>query len=268
VPSIPENPPGRVTVPDAVAEIAGDDAITPVWRNEVGGLTFRLENRHGATRYAKWVAAGTPEIDLSGEAARPAWAQYRVPVPAVLQYGADAVGEWLVTAAVPGRSAVDARWRADPVTAAAGIGRGLRLFHEALPVDRCPFDWGVDRRLALADQRIAGGEGPPEWFPEHQHLTLANARARVGAPPAVDRLVVCHGDACVPNTLLHDDGTFAAHVDLGSLGVADRWADLAVAAWSTEWNYGPGYAEIVYDAYGVAPDAERIAYYRLLWDLA
>jgi kanamycin kinase len=79
--------------------------------------------------------------------------------------------------------------------------------------------------------------------------------------------VVCHGDACVPNTLLHDDGTFAAHVDLGSLGVADRWADLAVAAWSTKWNYGPGYDRALYDAYGIAPDPERISYYRLLWDL-
>jgi len=63
------------------------------------------------------------------------------------------------------------------------------------------------------------------------------------------------------------DGTFAAHVDLGSLGVADRWADLAVAAWSTEWNYGPGYDRVLYDAYGIAPDPERIAYYRLLWYL-
>lgn len=73
---------------------------------------------------------------------------------------------------------------------------------------------------------------------------------------------------CAPNTLLHDDGAFAGHVDLGSLGVADRWADLAVAAWSTEWNYGPGYDGLVYEAYGIAPDAERITYYRLLWDMA
>jgi len=80
--------------------------------------------------------------------------------------------------------------------------------------------------------------------------------------------VVCHGDACAPNTLIGDDGRFVAHVDLGHLGVADRWADLAVAAWSTEWNFGPGYDAIVYEAYGTSPDAARIAYYRLLWDLA
>ncbi len=59
----------------------------------------------------------------------------------------------------------------------------------------------------------------------------------------------------------------AGVVDLGSLGVADPWADLAVAAWSTEWNFGPGYAAEVYAAYGTAPDEERIAYYSLLWDL-
>jgi len=51
------------------------------------------------------------------------------------------------------------------------------------------------------------------------------------------------------------------------LGVADRWADLAIATWSTTWNYGPGWETPLLDAYGVAPDPERSRYYRLLWDL-
>jgi kanamycin kinase len=89
----------------------------------------------------------------------------------------------------------------------------------------------------------------------------------VAQPPPVDRLVVCHGDACAPNTLIGDDGSFVGHVDLGSLGVADRWADLAVATWSTTWNYGPGWEEPLLDAYGVNADIERIGYYRLLWEL-
>jgi kanamycin kinase len=64
------------------------------------------------------------------------------------------------------------------------------------------------------------------------------------------------------------DGEVAGHVDFGSLGVADRWADLAVATWSTEWNYGPGWEEHLLDAYGIEADPERTAYYRLLWDVA
>ncbi|MEV4295167.1 aminoglycoside 3'-phosphotransferase [Microbispora rosea] len=246
-PPLASIPAGPVAVPGAVAELAAGDTVTPVWRNQLGGLTFRLEDANGGTRYVKWVAAGTPEIDLPGEAERLQWAGRWAAVPRASAWGSNADGAWLVTAALPGRSAVDPRWTADPATAAAAIGRGLRLLHDTLPVQECPYDWGVERRLRGRDEA---------------------ARQRLGEPPAVDRLVVCHGDACAPNTLLHDDGTFAGHVDLGSLGVADRWADLAVAAWSTEWNYGPGYDGVVYDAYGVAPDPQRIAYYRLLWDLA
>ena len=265
--AITEIPTGPVPVPAVVAALAGDDTITPVWRNELGGLTFRLAGSAG-TRYAKWVATGTPEIDLAAEAERLAWAGRWVTVPRVLDQGTDPDGAWLLTAAVPGESAVSPRWIAHPLTAAAAIGRGLRLLHDALPVDECPFTWSIERRLARADERIADGEGRADWFPEHRHLDLADARTRLDRPPAIDRLVVCHGDSCAPNTLLHDDGTFAAHVDLGSLGVADRWADLAVAAWSLEWNFGPGYDGVVYEAYGIAPDPERIAYYRLLWDMA
>ncbi|MFD9737699.1 phosphotransferase [Umezawaea sp. NPDC059074] len=266
-PELSGTPTGPVPVPAVVTALAGDDAVTPVWRNALGGLTFRLDGGDGV-RYVKWVAAGTPEIDLPGEAERLAWAWPWARVPPVLGHGSDAEGSWLVTAAVDGRSAVEARWKAEPAVAAAAIGRGLRLLHDALPVDRCPFDWDVPRRLGRVDERIAEGDGTAEWSPEHRRLGVVEARALLDAPPEVDRLVVCHGDACAPNTLLGDDGSFAAHVDLGSLGVADRWADLAVATWSLGWNFGPGLDDVLLDAYGIDPDQRRTAYYRLLYDLA
>ncbi|MFC7447710.1 phosphotransferase [Rhodococcus daqingensis] len=255
-------------MPGAVLALAAGESIDAVWRNELGGITFRLGAGTPTDRYVKWVAAGTPEIDLAGEAARLAWARPWASVPQPLEHGADADGTWLVTRPVPGRSAVDPRWVHEPAIAAAAIGRGLRLLHDALPVDACPFTWSVEQRLARTDERIEQGEGPSDWSPEHASLSVAQARAQADSPPPIDRLVVCHGDASVPNALLRDDGTFAAHVDLGSLGVADRWADLAVAAWSTVDDYGPGFEDAVYSGYGVDPDRERIAYYRLLWDIA
>jgi hypothetical protein len=57
------------------------------------------------------------------------------------------------------------------------------------------------------------------------------------------------------------------HLDLGALGVAARWADLAVATWSADWNYGQGWGTEVLSAYGVGDDPVRTRYYRLLWDL-
>ncbi|MCZ8382556.1 aminoglycoside 3'-phosphotransferase [Mycobacterium sp. CPCC 205372] len=255
-----------VRLPDVVATLADGSPATLVWRNELGGLTFRIDRGRNDTRYVKWVALGTPEIDLAAEAERLAWAQPWAVVPRVLDHGRDATGEWLVTEEVPGRSAVE--WKGDPAVAAAAIGRGLRSLHDALPPAECPFEWSVQRRLLRADARIADGEGPAQWAPEHRHLGLPAARAHLDDPPPIDRLVVCHGDACTPNTLLHDDGGFAAHVDLGSLGVADRWADLAVATWSLDWDYGPGFDRVLLQAYGIEADEARIAYYRLLYDLA
>lgn len=80
--------------------------------------------------------------------------------------------------------------------------------------------------------------------------------------------LVCHGDPCMPNTLMDRSGHFAAHVDLGRLGVADRWADLAIATYSISRDFNPGrsYDELFLRTYGIRPDGERIAAYQRLWD--
>lgn len=196
------------------------------------------------------------------------WAAAFTPVPRVLDLGADGEGSWLVTAALPGHNAVWQRWRAEPRTAVIAIGEGLRAMHEALPVTDCPFSWMARDRIAVARRAAAAGRlDASDWAPEHVELGIEGAMAQVQDIPPADRLVVCHGDACAPNTLIADNGRWSGHVDLGDLGVADRWADLAVATWSTGWNYGPGWEQPLLDAYGIRPDAARTRYYRLLWEL-
>jgi kanamycin kinase len=98
-------------------------------------------------------------------------------------------------------------------------------------------------------------------------MSIDEALRRATDGPPIDRLVVCHGDACAPNTLLADDGRWTGHGDVGALGLADRWADLAIATWSVAWNYGTEWEGQMLEAYGITRDDDRIAYYRLLWDL-
>jgi len=253
-------------VPAAVRAAAGGAPLRLVWRNAVGGLTFTAGS--GAQRrFLKWAPAGSG-LDLGAEARRLAWAVAFTPVPRVLDQGTDATGSWLVTAALAGGSAVAGRWRRTPPLAVDAIGHGLRALHDALPTDRCPFSWSAAERLADARRRADRGDiDPTQWHPEHRRLQAAQALRRLEAVPPVDRLVVCHGDACTPNTLLTARGRWSGHVDLGSLGVGDRWADLAIATWSVTWNYGPGWEDRLLAAYGVTADPQRIRYYRLLWDL-
>ena len=262
-----EAPRRSATPPAAVRELAAARQVRLAWENE-HALTFEVGD--GPDRcFIKSAPAGFP-LDLAAEMARMTWAAAYTPVPRVLGLGADGGGSWLVTAALPGRNAVSRRWLADPRTAVIAIGEGLRAMHDAMPVDGCPFSWMAEDRIAAAPPGGArAGQLGTSGRAGRAHLPLGvdGALARVADIPPADRLVVCHGDACAPNTLITADGLWSGHVDLSDLGVADRWADLAIATWSTGWNYGPGWEQLLLDAYGIKPDEERTRYYRLLWEL-
>lgn len=228
--------PGEVPAP-ILAELSGKSAtlepVVPelVWRNELGGQTWRFGDR-----YLKWSphAAG---IDLGREAERLRWLEGRHPAPRVLDTGDDRAGRWMLTAAIDADTAVSGFWRARPQLAVCAIAEGLRRLHE-LSVAAVPPHW-----------ESWASRTPPE----------------LGPRPQVEDPVLVHGDACAPNTLVDAEGCFAANVDVGDLAVGDRWADLAVGAMSLEWNYGPGWDGLFYDVSGVKPDPARIAYFRALW---
>lgn len=208
--------------------MAEGHAVRPVWRNALGGVTYEVDSP-GGRRFVKWAPAGSG-FDLRAEMARLRWAVDFTPVPRVLRDGADPGGEWMMTAALPGSNAVADRWLADPRAAATAIGAGLRALHERLPVEGCPFSWSVQDRLRAVRGHVRRRD-PARWHPDHAGLSPARAMSRLN-------------------------------------GVADRWADLAVATWSLEWNYGSGWQPTLLEAYGVAPDPQRISYYRLLYDLS
>jgi len=178
--------------PAPVAAVAAGRPAREVWENEVGGRTFEVGS--GADRcFVKWTPAASG-ISLADEAARMAWAVPFTPVPRVIGQGADQAGSWLVTAALPGQSAVMPRWQADPAAAVAAIGRGLRAMHDALPVRDCPFSWMAADRLAEACCRARQGLlDPADWHEEHQPLSTRRALDLVADIPPADRLVVCHG---------------------------------------------------------------------------
>lgn len=232
-------------IPSAVTRVAAGDDVAVVWSNE-DGVTFEV-GEGPRRRFVKWRPRDTG-LDLSPEVQRLEWAGQHISVPRVLSVGEDQEGRWFVSTPLAGETAVSPRWKRQPEVAVATIGRGLRLMHDSLPVVSCPFSWSVQVRLAEISE---------------EPVTESLAQA-----PPVDRLVVCHGDACSPNTILRDGGQLSGHVDLGSLGVADRWADLAVATMATTWNYGPGWEDRLLDAYGIAPDPLRTEYYRTLWNAA
>jgi kanamycin kinase len=266
-----QSDPAATGAPPPPAELA---ELAPGWRPEFvyrlvpEVTTWCLRGPDGSVRYAKVDAAPVRYPSLGAEAERMIWAAPYLPVPRVVaceRLGATSV---LVTDALGGRDATYAGWRDDLPGLVAALGRGLRAFHDAVGEEWCPFRFDAGRALEHVRRRLAADLiHSTDLHPEHAHLTPASALAELEAiAPTDEDLVVCHGDYCAPNVLL-TDGRVSGYVDLGELGVADRWWDVAVGAWSVGWNFGMEYEDLFYESYGVAPDPARIAFYRLLYDL-
>ena len=222
-------------MPRVALALAGGDEPELVWRNELDGLTFRIGDR-----YLK-VNPPSTGVDLERERVRLEWLSTRHPAPRVVDYGTDGDAQWLLTEALPGDSAVGDKWRARRPEAIRAIAAGLRAIH-AVSIDDFPAEWTA--------------EG---W--------VGRQPASLGPRPPIDDPVLVHGDACAPNTLITDDGAWTGNVDFGDLAVGDRWADLAIASLSLDWNFGEGHQQELFDAYGIDPDEARIRYYRALWHL-
>ncbi len=255
------------TPPPALLGTYRSWAWTLVWDNAPNIRTWSLDGSDGQRLYLK-VARHHRYPSIADEAERMRWAGRFLPVPAVLESGSDADVGWLVTGAVSGTNAVTPSLLADPARLVPTLARGLLRFH-ATRVQACPFDFRVDRALEHVRRRLETGavDIEKDLHPEHRHLgadALLPALERLR--PVSEDLVVCHGDYCLPNVLIEGDEV-SGFVDLGELGVADRWWDLAVATWSVTWNLGPGWEDTFLRAYGVDRDDHRIAFYRLLYDL-
>ena len=229
----------EVVLPGLVRELAAGRPVEPVWVNGLGGVTWSIGDgmeyvKHGPPH---------PEFDPDQEFDRLRWVGAHVSAPRPIDHGTDGAFRWLRTQGIPATSAVLGGWRERPEVVVPELGRALRRFHDQVPVRGCRWEWSIEGRLASSE------------LPEDA----------LGPWPGLDP-VVCHGDACNPNFLLDGEGRCVAYVDLGRLGVADRWADLAPAVLSLGWNYGSGWEPVLLAAYGIAPDPVKQDFYTRLWN--
>ncbi len=267
-PDLAGPPPPGTPIPEAMTAYTNRH-IDLVWLNGIGGITGVI--RRDPPQYIKWNPPGSHE-SLAAEANRLFWlSKQGFPTPKLVEYQRNNSEELLITEAVPASNAVAPRWKNDPDVAARAVAEGLKALH-ALPTDGCPFTWEAQERLQACTQNAGTDCIPSELAVprKHSHPEPRDGqpceKVPVGSPPPIDKLVICHGDACTPNTLVSSGGEFAGLVDLGRLGLADRWADLAVAEMSLGWNYPDFNRELFWETYGIEPDQERLAYYRDLWN--
>jgi aminoglycoside 3'-phosphotransferase-2 len=209
------------------------------------------------------VAAG-----VADERQRLQWAAGKLPVPSVIDAGDDEGMAWMLLGPLPGTDGTDPLLLARPEQLVRMLAKALRQLHD-LPPTACPFDFRLPTAMTHVETRLRCGQiDTTEFKVEYAHHTPETAVLALRRDlPAAEDLVVTHGDYCVPN-IVFDADHLSGFVDVGELGVADRWRDLAVATWSIERNIGYGWENFFLSVYGAEPDPARMRFFRLLYELA
>jgi len=237
---------------------------------ESGDLVYR---RIDGVAYAK-IAPATRSAELAGERDRLTWLHGRgIICPEVIDWREAEDGACLVMTAVHGVPASDLS-ATDLLRAWPSMARQLGSLH-TLPACQCPFDRNLSLMVERAADVISRDAVNPDFLPDKDKDTPANvlmARVERELPTRLEQevadRVVCHGDACMPNFMV-DPRTLECTglIDLGRLGIADRYADLALMIANAEENWTrPDQAArasaILFDTMGIAtPDRGRLAFY-------
>lgn len=241
----------------------------PVTDGESEAAVFRSED---GTRYAKCVPADSAN-SLEEERDRVDWLSGQsVPGPRVLDWRVTPDAACLLTSTVAGIPAD--RVRAPQLRAAwEPIADAVRHLHD-LPARRCPFSRDLSLMFATARDVVARGAVNPEFLPEDQQRTPADELLARLVPQLEQRLaqedgesVVCHGDLCLPNIVLDPETlSVAGFIDLGRLGRADPYADIALLlansreTWADE-RQATAADEAFAGRYGIELDRERERFY-------
>jgi aminoglycoside 3'-phosphotransferase-2 len=205
---------------------------------------------------------------VEDERQRLVWAAAKLPVASVIDAGQDNGLDWMLLAPLPGADGTSALLLREPWRLVRMLAMALRQLHDA-PIAKCPFDFTLPAAMEHVESRLASGQiNPSDFRPQFRGFSAAAAMAELRSLlPATEDPVITHGDYCAPNIVVDAD-RLSGFVDIGALGVADRWRDLAVALWTLERNIGPGWDDLFLRTYGAEPDPSRQAFYLLLYELS
>ncbi|MEV0292776.1 phosphotransferase [Nocardia sp. NPDC050710] len=241
-----------IPLPPAVAALLGD---TPTFSGDHEGMSGDVIFVNGSY----WIKRGPRAV---AEHERLTWLRgYGIRLPEIAVFEADVLV--LADAAAASLAAAG-----DSAEVGQSVGRALgallRRLHE-IPIAECPFDGRLDITLAQARRHVLEGLVDPDDFDDDHHgLTPEQVLRRLHDDrPDESDLVVAHGDFTPPNVLEGD-----ILLDVGGLGVADRYRDIALAERDLREDFGDDAVRAFFAAYGLdAPDQRRMDYYRLLDEL-
>lgn len=207
------------------------------------------------------------------------WLEGSQTVPTVLACGEKGGLSYLMMSRMRGKVSCDEGYLKDPEALLRILTEGLRTLW-SMDAAGCPCDNTLDRKLRRAKYNVEAGlvdmdNVEPETFSEKGFRDPEELWEWLNANRPKEEVVVSHGDYCLPN-IFGEEGRFSGFIDLGRMGKADKWQDIALCYRSLRDNYAGVYGGPVHEKadpallfwhLGIEPDWEKIRYYILLDEL-
>lgn len=208
------------------------------------------------------------------------WISRRIPVPQILAYEVHDEKAYCLMTKVPGEMACDDRYMRDPELLLDIVAEALRLLW-SVDAAGCPCDNSLDVKLKTVRYHVENDlvdveNTEPETFGENGFASPGKLLEWLENNRPAEELVFTHGDLSLPNILVKNNRV-SGFIDLGKMGIADRWQDIAICYRSLKHNFEgkynggfpyEGYSpEMLFEKLGIAAHPDKLRYYILLDEL-
>ena len=207
------------------------------------------------------------------------WLENKVIAPKCICDYSENGKNYFLMSKIPGKMSCDDEYMQNPGFLVSTLAEALKKLWET-DISDCPVKNDLSAMLKNAEFRVEEGlvdidDAEPETFSKNGFKNPeALLRWLYDNKPEEDS-VLSHGDFCLPNIFI-DDGKFSGFVDIGRMGIADRYQDIALCYRSLHHNFSGIYSGKSYSGYdesmlfemlGIEPDFDKIRYYILLDEL-
>ncbi len=207
------------------------------------------------------------------------WLNQKLPVPKIIEYDKTNKYSYLLMSKCPGVTACSDAMMTSPKQQSELLARALEEIWDVDWKD-CPSDCSLDNKLLQAEYNVCNGlinvsDCEQETFCKHGFSSPETLLYWLKENKPEEELFLSHGDFCLPNVFF-ENGELSGLIDLGRMGVADKWCDIALCYRSLRNNYNgrytghrlSGYDEsYLFNALQINIDWDKIRYYMLLDEL-
>ena len=199
--------------------------------------------------------------------------------PKIIKYENTNDFSYLLMTKIKGKMSCDEKYMSNGNILIKALVDGLK-FLWSFDISNCPFVHNLNNKIKQIEQKINKGlinleDVNLDFFLENKFQKPKDLLDwLIINQPKVEELVLSHGDYCLPNIFINEN-IFSGFVDIGQLGIADKWLDIAICYRSLKSNVEGKYDGKKYDInpnflfnqLKIEPNWDKIRFYILLDEL-